>query len=334
METIREYSTKPYVIGIAGVILGIILGLLWGWVIDPVEFTDAAARHLRADLQEDWLRMAVDSYQLRPDEALAQARWAELVPEAEDTLGRIKQNPAPQDPQAIAAYETVVLGAPTGEQPVPEEEAAGGGLRSLLPIMCLVVVVLGLALGGVYYLRQRSMTASGEERPMTAAEQSQYMSQTVERTDYTAIGEEPPIGQFMTTYMIGDDLFDDSFSIDSPSGEFLGECGVGISETIGIGDPKRVTAFEVWLFDKNDIQTVTKVLMSQHAYIDEDIRQRLAAKGEPVLAEPGTQITLTTATLRLVARVVDMAYGDAEPLPEESHFERITLELAVWPAEA
>ena len=55
---------------------------------------------------------------------------------------------------------------------------------------------------------------------------------------------------------------------------------------------------------------------------------------EPVLAEPGTQVVLTTATLRLVARVVDMAYGDADPLPEDSHFERITLELAVWPVEA
>lgn len=334
METIREYSSKPYVIGIAGVILGIILGLLWGWVISPVEYTDAAARHLRPDLQDDWLRMAIDSYQLRPDVARAQARWAELVPEAEDTLARIKLNPAPQDPAAITAFETAVLGAPTGAVPTPEEgEPTGGGLQGLLPIMCLVVVILGVALGGIYYLRQRSMGTS-EDRPMTAAEQSQYMSQTVERTDYTAIGEEPPIGQFMTTYMIGDDLFDDSFSIDSPSGEFLGECGVGISETIGIGDPKRVTAFEVWLFDKNDIQTVTKVVMSQHAYLDEDIRQRLAAKGEPVLAEPGTQIALTTATLRLVARVVDMAYGDAEPLPEDSHFERITLELAVWPAEA
>ena len=48
----------------------------------------------------------------------------------------------------------------------------------------------------------------------------------------------------MTTYMIGDDLYDDSFSIDSPSGEFLGECGVGISDTIGVGDPKKVTALK------------------------------------------------------------------------------------------
>ena len=87
------------------------------------------------------------------------------------------------------------------------------------------------------------------------------------------------MAQFMASYKLGDDLFDDSFSIDFPAGEFLGECGVGISETIGVGDPKKVTAFEVWLFDKNDIQTVTKVLMSAHAFLDEATRLRLACQG-------------------------------------------------------
>lgn len=327
MDTIREYSNKPVVVGIAGLIVGIILGIIYGWVINPVEWTDAAARDLRPDLRETWLRMTIDSYEKYRDPAQAQANWAELQPYSDETLAAIKLNPGSQSPQAIADFEAVVVTAAP-----PEAAEEGGGLGSLLPIMCLVVVLLAAAIGGVYYMRQRSM-AAGSERPMTAAEQAQYASQAVERTDYAAIGEEAPIGQFMTTYMLGDDLFDDSFSIDSPSGEFLGECGVGISETIGVGDPKRVTAFEVWLFDKNDIQTVTKVLMSQHAYLDEDIRQRLAAKGEPVLAEPGTQVELTTATLRLIARVVDMAYGEGDPLPEESHFERITLELAVWPAE-
>ena len=146
------------------------------------------------------------------------------------------------------------------------------------------------------------------------------------------MGEETPMSQFMTTYMLGDDLFDDSFSIDSPSGEFLGECGVGISEAIGVGEPKKVAAFEIWLFDKNDIQTVTKVLMSEHAFTDEALRLRLAAKGEPFQADPGTEVILETATLRLVSRVVDLAYA-AGAMPENSHFDRVTLELAVWPKE-
>ena len=154
----------------------------------------------------------------------------------------------------------------------------------------------------------------------------------MERTDYAALGEETPMSQFMTTYMLGDDLFDDSFSIDNPSGEFLGECGVGISEAIGVGEPKKVAAFEIWLFDKNDIQTVTKVLMSEHAFTDDNLRDRLAAKGEPFQSDPGAEVVLETATLRLVARVVDMAYGGGA-MPENSYFERVTLELAVWPKE-
>jgi hypothetical protein len=105
---------------------------------------------------------------------------------------------------------------------------------------------------------------------------------------------------------------------------------VGISETIGVGDPKKVTAFEVWLFDKNDIQTVTKVLMSAHAFNDPAISQRLASKGEPVLAEPGKRIVLETATLQLEARVVNMNYGQGA-LPPNSFFDQMTLELAVWP---
>jgi hypothetical protein len=133
----------------------------------------------------------------------------------------------------------------------------------------------------------------------------------------------------MASYKLGDDLFDDSFSIDSASGEFLGECGVGISETIGVGDHKKVTAFEVWLFDKNDIQTVTKVLMSEHAYNDPAIRQRLEAKGEPVLLEPGVETVLETQSLQLVARTTAMSYGNSE-MPEDSFFEHLLLELAVW----
>ena len=133
----------------------------------------------------------------------------------------------------------------------------------------------------------------------------------------------------MTTYLIGDDLFDDSFSIDSLSGEFLGECGVGIADTIGVGEPKRVSAFEVWLFDKNDIQTVTKVLMSAHAMNDDATFARLEAKGEPVLTTLGGSVVLETKTLRMAVRVMDMDYGTGH-LPENSFFQRITLELAIW----
>jgi hypothetical protein len=69
--------------------------------------------------------------------------------------------------------------------------------------------------------------------------------------------------------------------------------------------------------------------MSQHAFNDPSVSQRLASKGEPVLAEPGKQIVLETATLQLQARIVNMNYGQGA-LPNGSFFEQVTLELAVW----
>jgi len=167
------------------------------------------------------------------------------------------------------------------------------------------------------------------ETVRSAAARGAQISAEVEKTDFESTGSEPPIVQFMTTYLHGDDLYDDSFSIETPSGEFLGECGVGISETIGSSDVKSVTAFEVWLFDKNDIRTVTKVLMSDHAFNDDSIRARLAPKGEAVKAEASTRVMLETASLRVQARIVDISYSSGA-MPPNSVFDRITIELASW----
>ncbi|GAB4477589.1 MAG: hypothetical protein Kow00124_20960 [Anaerolineae bacterium] len=168
-----------------------------------------------------------------------------------------------------------------------------------------------------------------EETLRSPAARGAAISAQVEKTDYEELGYETPIVQFMTTYLHGDELYDDSFSIEAASGEFLGECGVGISETLAPDDGKLVTAFELWLFDKNDIRTVTKVLMSEYAYHDDAIRAKLAPKGEAVLAQPGARMTLETATLRVQARIVDLAYGTG-PQPPNSYFSRVTIELAAW----
>jgi hypothetical protein len=136
---------------------------------------------------------------------------------------------------------------------------------------------------------------------------------------------EPPLGHFVTTYKLGDDGYDTSFSIELPTGEFLGECGVGISDVVGEG-PQKVTAFEVWLFDKNDIKTVTKVLMSDYAYNNDTIRKKLQARGDAIQAGRGQEVVLETEALRVRAVVSDMAYGSGG-LPQ-SFFAKMTIELA------
>jgi hypothetical protein len=187
---------------------------------------------------------------------------------------------------------------------------------------------MGVAVAAIIFL-QRLLGKRGSGEP-TPVMQAVEISKNTQRTNFEQLGLAPPITQTMTTYVLGDDLYDESFSIDTQGGEFLGEYGVGVSEAIGVGEPKKVTALEIWLFDKNDIKTATKVLMSDHAFNDPAIRSRLEPKGELVLVEPQGQILLETATLQLLATVADLEYGRGA-MPQNSYFERITLELAIWP---
>jgi hypothetical protein len=329
MDKIRGQISQPVLIAAIGsFVLGLIIGLVvLGWNVWPLEWTDAAVPNWAPDLQQDYLALTIQSYATTQDAAEAQRRWAEFGEAGPAVLAQVKQAP-PRNitPENVALFENLVkpAAAVPGGETTTTDGPFSGALFGVLVGMCILTLLIGGLLAYLFVFRNRQ-PALAMNRASTAP-----VAGSTEAPAAYAEGQEPPIAQYLTTFNLGNDLYDDSFSIDSPSGEFLGECGVGISETIGVGDPKKVTAFEVWLFDKNDIQTVTKVLMSAHAFNDPSISQRLASKGEPVLAEPGKRIVLETASLQLEARVVNMGYGQGA-LPANSYFDQMTLELAIWP---
>jgi len=328
MNSLMAYLKKPLILGVLAGILGFGLGLLWGWGIQPVQWKDAAPSLLQPVYQEDLLRMAIDSYGVNGDQEMAVKRWESLGLSANSSLENIQRNPGNQDTTLITQFTNLVIPIAVVETPIPSpDEPTGSGATSLGRYALIALGVLAIAVvlfAVIRFLKPNTRFGAG-----TPAQQAGDYSRQVELTDYSALGEQSPIAQFVTTYVSGDDLFDDSFSIDSASGEFLGECGVGISETIGVGDPKKVSAFEIWMFDKNDIQTVTKVLMSEHAFNDPSTFQRLQAKGEPIMVERGQKVTLETATLQMIATISEIDYGQGA-LPSGSFFNRVTLELAIW----
>ncbi len=326
MDFIVAFLKKLPWISIGLLVGGLVLGLTWGYVIDPVDFVDADPSYLRAELQEDYMRMAIDSYRLNQDPNLAVQRWKALGVGAQQAFGAIQANPKNTDPAVIQSYGELITNVLSGE-PAPVENPGLSTVQTATLGIGVIVLLGVLAYGGLYLYRLLGNRGSGEVTPTMQAVE---MSRKAEKTNFEQLGLAPPITQTMTTYVLGDDLYDESFSIDTQAGEFMGEYGVGVSEAIGVGDPKKVTALEFWLFDKNDIKTATKVLMSRHAFNDPGIRARLEPKGELVLVEPQSQVLLETATLQLLATVVDLEYGKG-PLPADSYFERITLELAIWP---
>lgn len=331
MEALREYTKNPLIVAIAGFVVGAIVGLVvLGWGIWPVQWTNATPEHLSADWQAEYMRASIEGFSLNRDAEKAQARFTGLGKSADEAMATVVKDPQGITPMQIEDFQSAVgakAALPTGPAAtaVPSEGKTANALPVILVALCVLFLVLVAFLAYMFLFRKRTI-GSGAPTP---AMQAEIARSQAGYTDYAAVGEEAPIAQYMASYKLGDDLFDDSFSIDSPSGEFLGECGVGISETIGVGDHKKVTAFEVWLFDKNDIQTITKVLMSAHAYNDQAVRQRLEAKGEPILLSPGVETVLETQTLQLVARTVDMSYGDGA-MPDESYFNQLLLELAIW----
>ena len=303
----------------SGLLLGLLVGLLIGWVIWPTEYYNATPAMLRQDFQDEYLVWVAKNYAATQDVEQAQRLlgaefWEKGTLKA--TLEDLAQRRGGEDAQALTQLaQALPENIPSARKSLIER------LRPVFLICGAGLIIAGLV-GLAYFALQR---VRGQEH-LPSERATAYRE--VETTRW--VGEEaPPLAQYVTTYTLGDDYYDPSFSIETETGDFLGECGVGISETIGVGDPKKVTALEVWLFDKNDIRTVTKVLMSEYAFHDEALRASLASKGDLVLVEPGAEVVLETATLTLRARVMELEYGTGQ-LPDNSFFQRVTLELGVW----
>ncbi len=327
MDTIQQFvqQHKTLVTLIGGIVLGLILGLVIGWGLWPVQWTNSAPGNLRSDFQSYYVLWVAERYETTGDleetrSKLGVEYWKEG--QLAETLERLALEQGGQEAVRLRTLAQAL------EEPAPAAPTVSFW-EKLRPaaMVCGVALLVVTFVGGVYLLvsRSRKSRAMPEEAGRGVGTAEGFLPS--EQVSWGVEG--PPLSQFVTTYTLGDDHYDPSFSIELESGEFMGECGVGISETIGVGAPNKVTAFEVWLFDKNDIRTVTKVLMSDYAFHDEALRTKLAPKGEPVLAEVGKDVVLETKMLRVRARIVETEYG-AGNLPPDSFFERLTVELAAW----
>jgi len=317
---------------VSGLVLGLVAGILigWfalGWGIAPITWVDASPDLLYEDYRSDYVVMVARLYQQDRDAIKAQQRMATFEDPALyvcELAARAPGGPAmlPLTELAQVLSPGIDCAAIVSVAPTPTEGETS--LAGRLALLCGVGLLAAAVIGGVFFLISRRSARRPADDEMPEGQPAASLAGTGNRTI--------PLAQWPTEYNIGHDTYDDSFSIETSAGEFLGECGVGISESVGIGDPKKVTAFEVWLFDKNDIRTVTKVIMSEHAYYDEALRAKLAPKGEAVLARLNETVVLETASLIINARIVELEYGAGE-LPPKSFFERMVVEMAAWAKE-
>jgi hypothetical protein len=227
--------------------------------------------------------------------------------------------------------------APVDPPKTSSNSAKKSGLSSATIVILGGFLTVGLTFAAWWksdLRRMKSKSGKGKKRQMGTGAHAKALA--IERavqgraTNFAALGEPLPLVHKLSTYVFGDYHFDESFSIELSNGEFLGECGLGITAPISRVDATRITALEVWIFDKNDPSTCTHVIASQHAFNDLAMRGKLEPKGEVIQADVDAVTVLETRALRLQARVLDVQYGFTDTLPAGSFFDHLVLEIAVW----
>jgi hypothetical protein len=353
---------------LVGLILGCAIGAgLVGLYIQqnpPVYAGGAYPNELTQNYQDHYIAMVIDSYQINRNLNLAQERlktfdpatkiealgkWsvnyttngqgveAQAVNElanglktaenwSPDTIATVVGQLATEFQgdgarlQAVNAYGASLNVVPQpGAQPAeqatpapattPAEEGGGFPWRWLLACLALLVLLVAVVLLVGRWQRNRTVT----RRPPQPVWE----------------GEGPaPLKRWTGTYTLGQDNYDEFFTIETEKGDFLGESGMGILEAVPGSSPKQVMAFDVGLFDKTDITTLSRVVMSEQAYNDPTIRAKIEAnpQAEAILAEPGKTFTLETSAMRVDAKIEEMEYGPGGNV----FFNKLKLSLSVF----
>jgi hypothetical protein len=89
-------------------LVGVVVGLALGWLVFPVEWVDSPPSALADVYREDYLRMAIDSYMLNANCALAVRRYETLGETGRETLTLIKSDTGNQSPESITAFSECV----------------------------------------------------------------------------------------------------------------------------------------------------------------------------------------------------------------------------------
>jgi hypothetical protein len=270
---------------------------------------------------------------------------------AEGTTGGLLTGPQAGDSGDWFARWTTIT---TPATPLPARPTSNGDNN--LPIIELVLasmlVIATLMAGLMLRVALKNKSFYARTRGQSIVPFVKASAQTIEPQRW-ADEATLPLAQFATTYAHGDDHYDLSFAIESARGGFLGECGVGISAALNSGKSKSgsvsdvpawleslatdspgtqhqaVTALEVWLFDKDDINTVTKVLRTAQGFYNPSRRSSRNPVNDVLVIEPDQLIVLETKALRMRVKVTDVNYFE-DPTHAQSVFKQVALQLAVW----
>lgn len=240
MDKIQEYLKRPLITAGIGFLIGLIIGLpILGWGLMPVRWTDADPSYLRADLQEDYFCMVVHSFMKTGDSLQAKERLEGLGSVSEEKLAGLMPGDCGLTITDIDQFRTALglaqVALPAAETPSEEVQAPGEATETevevipvdepeetedkksdfnpfmLVGVLCLITLIIGGALAYIFFIRKGNVSGIFPVRSKPDVSESAVDTYEGIPAEYSAPDQDVPITQFMSTYVSGDDLFDDLF---------------------------------------------------------------------------------------------------------------------------
>jgi len=328
------------------VIVGIVFGLLWGYVLNPTTFTGANPNRLNQPAQDQWIKMVAANY----DRGFyADEQASSLLSRIDNPTAAIQRmladgNLSAPDQEALQGIQqlaTSVSGTATPQDPGFVSGLLGGWLvpiilmSILVPIAFLLWRILIFPNFGAALIQRVKMARDPEykaqvEKQRAELKIAQENRRLVEQMNKAVTVDEElgePVMKRASIFAKGR-TYDDSFEIELPldkGGDFLGQCGAVISEAT---DPDPV-AVEVWLFDMQSQQNLKKVFVTQAGYADAAVKAKVDADvanpaTDIIIAQPGSTATIDSDKIRLQANMMAVEVG------ADARYESFQMQVQAW----
>jgi len=328
-------------------IIGIIIGMVWAYLISPVVFVGANPNRLNDAAQDQWVRMVAVGFD--PNSRYSVETAQELLSRIDNPSSRVQRlltetDAGTTDNNALQQLSTEISTNITGT-PAPQQPGAVQQLINILVPYIIVIIVTPILVVVWRLLIQPNIAAPiaarfQEARNPELAEQRRKQREELriiqeqrklrdqmkqEATADAELGE--PVMQYLSIFT-PERNYDESIEIELPldqGGDFLGQSGAVIAEAV---DPDPI-AIEVWLFDMFSQQNLKKIFITEAGNSDPSIRSRLEGDVENpatdiIAAAPGATVTLDSDKLRLQGKMASVSTND------NGRFQEFNLQLRAW----
>ncbi|MGJ3240796.1 MAG: hypothetical protein ACFE0Q_18965 [Anaerolineae bacterium] len=327
-------------------ILGVLLGITWAYVVAPAVWTGGDPNRLNESSQRQWLLMT----------AVGTSAQNLYAPEQTAQLARAIPNPRAQieamlaDPE-VSENDKNALRSLLNQLPPDIDSTSAPEIRSsndltnflwafVVPIILMVVLIVVVVLLWRFLIYDNLVAPVlqriAEMRDPELAAQSQRSREELKiqqeqrrlREELSKQSSDAELGQAVMTqlaiYTPGR-TFDESYEIELESGEFLGQSGTVIAESV---DPDPI-AVEVWLFDMFSSKNIAKIFVTPQGYADPAIRSKLEADVDNpatdiVVADLNNVLTIDTEKLRLQAKFSILEIN------ANGRFENFNMQMRAW----